>query len=255
MNPELVAEAVTPRTRAVVPVHLYGQLARSKRWQTLPRDSRSSRTQRSPKAPPGTAGFPAVWAPSPPPAPTLGKNLGAAGDAGAVTTDDAEIAHRVRLLGAHGSQAKYVHEVIGFNSRLDTVQAVVLRHKLRRLPDWNAARRAAAARYDAMLADVPGVVHPTTRANNIHVWHLYVIRVSDRDRVLLQLHEAGIGAALHYPWPVHLTEAFKYLNGGSGSFPIAEQAATELISLPMFPHITEAQQERVVSALRGGPLR
>ena len=144
---------------------------------------------------------------------------------------------------------KYEHDVLGVNSRLDTLQAVVLSAKLRRLAGWNAARRAAAARYDALLSDCGEVVRPRTLDGNEHVWHLYVVRVPDRDRVLKELHAAGIGAGIHYPVPVHLTAAFAGLGYAEGAFPVAERAARELLSLPLFPEITPAQQERVASAL------
>ena len=166
-----------------------------------------------------------------------------------MTTDDDAIARRVRLLGAHGSEVKYVHEVLGFNSRLDAIQAVVLGAKLRRLEAWNAARREAADRYAAMLGDVPGVTLPAVLPGNVAVWHLYVVRVPNRDVVLKSLHEAGVGAALHYPAPVHLSPAFAHLGYGPGDFPVSEQAADGLLSLPMFPHLTEGQQSRVAEAL------
>ena len=153
------------------------------------------------------------------------------------------------MIRDHGSPRKYEHEVVGVNSRLDTLQAVVLSAKLRRLADWNAARRAAAARYDALLSDCDAVVRPRTLDGNEHVWHLYVVRVPDRDRVLKELHSAGIGAGIHYPVPVHLTPAFAGLGYAQGAFPVAERTARELLSLPLFAEITAAQQERVVSVL------
>lgn len=250
MNPALVHEAVTSRTQAVIPVHLYGQIApvvevaAAAPGLPIVEDAAQSQGASWETHMSGSLGTVAATSFYP------GKNLGAAGDAGAVTTNDSEIARKVRLLGAHGSETKYVHETLGFNSRLDTIQAVVLRHKLRRLSEWNASRRAAATRYNAMLAETPGVILPTTRSGNVHVWHLYVVRVPNRDRVLAALHKDGIGAALHYPNPIHLTAAFRYLNQGAGCFPVTEQAASELLSLPMFPHITPDQQERVVRALR-----
>jgi dTDP-4-amino-4,6-dideoxygalactose transaminase len=140
-----------------------------------------------------------------------------------------------------------VHSSLGFNSRLDTLQAVVLSAKLRRLTAWNAARVAAADHYAELLAGVPGVVAPRTLPGNEHVWHLYVIRVADRDRILQHLRDNGIGAAIHYPVPVHLTEPFA--GAGAGAFPNAEQVAGEILSLPIYPGITRAQQERVVSVL------
>jgi dTDP-4-amino-4,6-dideoxygalactose transaminase len=180
-----------------------------------------------------------------------GKNLGAYGDAGAVTTDDAGVARAVRLLANHGSEVKYEHPVLGFNSRMDTLQAVVLRAKLRRLAAWNAERAAAAQRYAELLADVPGVRLPGVAPGNEHVWHLYVVRVPARDAVLADLAAARIGAGVHYPVPVHLTGAMTGAMAGSGpgDAPVAERAAGEILSLPVFPGITAAQQERVAEVL------
>ena len=241
--------AVTPRTRAVVPVHLYGQTVdvaglRAK----LPADVRivedAAQSQGASRdgQPAGSLGDLAATSFYP------GKNLGAYGDAGAVLTDDAELANRVRLLGSHGSPRKYEHPTLGFNSRLDTLQAVVLAANLRHLDAWNQARRVAAARYDALLAGLPGVVGPTVEAANLPVWHLYVVQVPERDRVLAELHAAGIGAAVHYPTPIHLTGAFPDL-GKAGDFPVAEALAQRILSLPLFPTITAGQQERVVEVL------
>lgn len=249
IDPAAVEAAVTPRTKAVVPVHLYGQIAPleliADRVGDVPLVEDAAQSQGATRhgAVSGSLGVVAATSFYP------GKNLGAAGDAGAVTSNDDDLARRVRLLSNHGSTTKYVHETLGFNSRLDAVQAVVLRHKLARLGDWNAARRTAADRYDAMLADVPTVRRPVVLDGNVPVWHLYVVRVPDRDRVLSALQSAGIGVALHYPFPVHLTEAFSELGYGAGSFPVAEKAAGELLSLPMFPHLSAGQQERVVEAL------
>jgi dTDP-4-amino-4,6-dideoxygalactose transaminase len=145
---------------------------------------------------------------------------------------------------------KYEHEVVGFNSRLDGLQAVVLRAKLARLAVWNSARRAAAARYDELLGGLD-VVRPVTLAGNEHVWHLYVVRVPGgrRDEVLARLNDAGIGAGIHYPAPVHLTPAFAHLGYGEGDFPHAEAAAGEILSLPLYPQITPDQQDAVVRTL------
>ena len=179
-----------------------------------------------------------------------GKNLGAAGDAGAIMTNDANIADLARNLGAHGSSAKYVHDRIGFNARLDAVQASVLRVKLRRLERWNQQRREAAERYDRLLGDLGQVRLPSVREGNIDVWHLYVVRVDDRERVAADLAEHGIATAVHYPTPVHLTAAYAGAGHPPGSFPVAERAAGEILSLPMFPHLTELQQLLVADALR-----
>ncbi|WP_406832186.1 DegT/DnrJ/EryC1/StrS family aminotransferase [Pedococcus sp. KACC 23699] len=251
IDPAAVGPVVTERTRAVVPVDLYGQVAP---FEQLPRviadrgiavveDAAQSQGATRHGRSAGTFGDAAATSFYP------GKNLGAYGDAGAVVTDDDRIAERVRLLGAHGSPAKYQHTLLGFNSRLDTLQAVVLRAKLRRLREWNEQRRRAAASYHAMLAGTPGLRLPATLPGNEPVWHLYVVRVARRDEVLARLHAEGIGAGIHYPVPVHLSPATADLGYAQGAFPVSEQAAHEILSLPMFPGITAAQQERVVDVL------
>lgn len=257
LDPGAVARAVTPRTQAIVPVHLFGQVAPVEQLHDLVRDlgvghdipivedaAQAQGAIRHGK-PAGGLGLVAATSFYP------GKNLGAAGDAGAVTTDDPEVARRVRLIAAHGSRVKYLHEEIGFNSRLDTVQAVVLRAKLARLEKWNDLRRRAADLYDRLLHDVPGVRLPATPPGTHPVWHLYVVRVADRDRVLAELQDAGVGAGVHYPTPVHLTPAYAGLGLGPGSCPVAESAAAELLSLPLHPHLTTAEQEHVVEVLAG----
>ena len=168
----------------------------------------------------------------------------------AVLTKDAAVAAKLRRLRNYGSERKYHHPEQGFNSRLDTLQAVVLSVKLRRLPDWTGARRCAAELYCEMLKGVDRVTLPGALPGNEHVWHLYVIRVPDRARVLSELHHAGVGASVHYPVPMHLGGAFAHLGLGPGSFPETEKAALEILSLPLYPGITESQQERVVEALR-----
>ena len=247
-----VETAVTPRTRAVIPVHLYGQAAPAERlapvaerfggWvvadaaqaQGAGRNGRSAAVLSHAAA---TSFYP-------------GKNLGAYGDAGAVVTDSDELAGRMRMIADHGTRRKYEHEVFGFNSRLDTLQAVVLSAKLRRLAGWNAGRRAAADRYHDLLAGVDEVVRPRTLAGNEHVWHLYVVRVPGRDRVLKELQAAGIGAGIHYPVPIHLAPAFAGLAYAEDSFPVAERHADQLLSLPIFAEITPEQQQRVVGTLK-----
>lgn len=252
IDPDMVAAAVTPRTQAIIPVHLFGQTAFVERLvpiaescgAAIVEDAAQSQGATRLGRQAGTLGLAAGTSFYP------GKNLGAAGDAGAVLTADGGVAARVRMLGAHGSEQKYRHEAIGMNSRLDTVQAVVLNAKLRRLASWNERRRRAAARYEELLADLPGARLPCTAPGNIDVWHLYVIRVAERNRVLDALNQAGIGAGVHYPVPVHLSPAYRHLGLGPGSFPIAEQAARAILSLPIFPHISGAQQRYVAEQLR-----
>jgi len=252
IDPESVARVVGPRTKAIVPVHLFGQTAPVERLVELAEscgaaiveDAAQSQGATRFDRPAGGLGLLAGTSFYP------GKNLGAAGDAGAVITNDAELADRVRTMAAHGSDRKYVHDVVGMNSRLDTVQAVVLSAKLRRLATWNEMRRTAANRYTEMLAGEPGITLPSTAEGNLDVWHLYVIRVRDRDRVLSELHDAGVGAGIHYPCPIHLTGAYQSLGIPVGSHPVTEAAANEILSLPLYPHITAAQQEFVADILR-----
>ncbi|MER7673533.1 DegT/DnrJ/EryC1/StrS family aminotransferase [Kitasatospora sp. NPDC096128] len=248
IDPDRVAAAL-PGAAALLPVHLFGQCAPMEALLELadgrPVVEDAAQSQGARRHGRGRYGRIAATSFYP------GKNLGGYGDAGAVLTDDDELAAAVRLIGDHGARDKYLHERFGFNSRMDALQAVVLRAKLRRLPDWNAARRAAAARYDRLLDGLPGVTPPGTAPGNEHVRHLYPVRIArGRDAVLGALRAAGIGAGVHYPVPVHLQPAFRPLGYGAGAFPVAERAAGELLSLPLHPHLTEAQQVRVVEVLR-----
>jgi dTDP-4-amino-4,6-dideoxygalactose transaminase len=248
---DAVEAALTPRTRAIIPVHLYGQAAPVERLLPLAEriegwiveDAAQSQGARRHGLRAGALGHAAATSFYP------GKNLGAYGDAGAILTSSSELAAAARMIRDHGSVHKYRHEVLGVNSRLDTLQAVVLSAKLRRLDEWNASRRAAAARYDALLSGCDSVVRPRTLPGNEHVWHLYVVRVPSRDVVLKNLQAAGIGAGIHYPIPIHLTPAFARLGFAEGAFPVTERAAPELLSLPLFAEITPEQQETVASAL------
>jgi dTDP-4-amino-4,6-dideoxygalactose transaminase/predicted dehydrogenase len=247
-----IAARIGPRTRAILAVDLFGQLPRYEELEELARDAglaliedaaqshgarRGNRVAGAFGAIAGTSFFP-------------GKNLGAYGDAGAITTDRDDLAERVRRLRNYGSDRKYHHPELGFNSRLDSLQAVVVRAKLERLPAWNESRRLAAQRYHELLSDLDGVALPGTRGRNEHVWHIYAVRVPFRDRVLAQLHALRIGAGVHYPVPIHLQGAFTRLGRGPGSFPVAERAAAEMISLPIYPGISIEQQVAVVDALR-----
>jgi dTDP-4-amino-4,6-dideoxygalactose transaminase len=246
-----VAAAVGPRTKAIVPVHLYGQLAPMRPLLEIAGDrihviedaaQSQGATQDGKRS--GSIGIAAATSFYP------GKNLGAYGDAGAVTTGDDEVAGRLRELRNHGGVRKYEHLEIGVNSRLDGLQAVVLSAKLERLDAWNDERRAAAAIYDEMLADLLNVTRPAVVAGNEHVWHLYVVRVPRRDEVVAALNDAGIGAGIHYPLPVHKLPAFAAMNFRAGGYPVAEAFADEILSLPIYPGITEGQQLRIVAELR-----
>jgi dTDP-4-amino-4,6-dideoxygalactose transaminase len=252
IDPQKVEERLSPRTRAVVPVHLYGQMApmqaladvlRRRDDVVVVEDAAQAHGARQAGRPAGGIGRAAGTSFYP------GKNLGAYGDAGAVLTNDDASARLVRMMRDHGSETKYRHEVRGWNCRLDTLQAAVLLAKLRRLRDWNEARAAAVRRYDTLLGGVDGVTRPETVPGNEHVWHLYVVQVSERDRVLSALTREGIGVGVHYPEPIHLRPAFADLGQGPGSFPVAERAAQHVLSLPMHPHLTEQHQKSVVDVL------
>lgn len=252
LDPPSAAKAIGPDTAGMVPVHLYGQLAPMtaladiavEHGVAVVEDGAQSHGATQCGSPAGTLGLAAAISFYP------GKNLGAYGDAGAVVTNSAALARKLRLLGDHGSERKYVHAELGFNSRLDALQAVVLRAKLRRLADWNERRRQAADRYHELLAGLDDVILPRTAPDNVHVWHLYVLQVPRRDHVLRVLQELGIQAAIHYPVPLHLLPAFRRYGYGPGDFPIAEAAADRILSLPLYPHITPTQQRAVADALR-----
>jgi dTDP-4-amino-4,6-dideoxygalactose transaminase len=251
IDPTKIEERITSRTKAIVPVHLYGQLApmqpvlelAGRHGLKVIEDAAQSQGADQGGRRAGAWGIAAATSFYP------GKNLGAYGDGGAVLTNSDAIADGLAKLRNHGGTVKYEHPELGFNSRLDTLQAVVLRAKLARLDAWNAQRRSAADRYSALLSHLDDVIMPATFPGNRHVWHLYVIRVSDRDRVLAELNASGIGAGIHYPVPLHLQGAYAHLGHGRGDFPVAEAAADGILSLPIFPGITAEQQQRVVDAL------
>jgi dTDP-4-amino-4,6-dideoxygalactose transaminase len=246
-----VARQINRRTRAILAVHLYGQMAAIEELKALAdeagvlllEDAAQAHGARRHKRGPANVGLAAATSFYP------SKNLGAYGDAGAVLTNSDDVAAAVRALRNYGSEIKHHHPRIGFNSRLDAIQAVVLRAKLKHLSSWNEARRQAAQRYDKLLSKLEAVTLPVTLPGNEHVWCSYVVRVPRRDSLLRKLNAAGIGAALHYPVPIHLHAAFQDLGYRRGAFPIAEAAAEQLLSLPLFPEITVEQQEYVASEL------
>lgn len=251
LDPTDVERKVTKKTRVIMPVHLFGQIAPMKPLLELARkhslsvveDAAQSQGAKQNGVSMGAFGIAAATSFYP------GKNLGAYGDAGAVVTNDEHIAKKVAALRNYGSEIKYFHPEIGFNSRLDTLQAVVLSAKLQHLDRWNEERRAAARRYDALLASVSGVALPQTLPGNEHNFHLYVVRVRERDSVLAKLKDAGVGAAIHYPLPIHFQGSMQKLGNKEGDFPVAEKAAKEILSLPLYPGITPEQQSQVVDAL------
>ena len=244
-----VERAITPRTKAIIPVHLYGQpadmdpilaVARKHKLYVI-EDACQAHGAEYKGRRCGSMGDIAAFSFYP------GKNLGAYGDGGAVTTTRADLAERVSLLRNHGQKVKYEHMVKGFNSRLDTLQAVVLRIKLRHLEQWNEARRRAAAKYDRLLAGTR-LVTPKVAPYAKPVFHLYVVQVPDRKKQQAAFDAANISHGIHYPIPVHLQPAFAELGYKLGSFPVTEALVSKIISLPMFPELTDSQIERVVGA-------
>ena len=180
-----------------------------------------------------------------------GKNLGACGEGGAVTTDDEQVAKTIKMLRDHGQAQKYYHDLEGYNGRLDAIQAAFLRVKLRHLDAWNETRRAAAARYGEVLSKIPGVIVPFESETSRAIYHLYVIRTKDRSELGDHLKSQGVFTGLHYPVPVHLQKCYREWGYGAGGFPVTERVCGEILSLPMFPGLTEDQQKRVAAGISG----
>ena len=245
-----IEAAITPRTKAIMPVHLYGQPADMDTIRAIARkhnlyvleDAAQASGARYKGRMAGSLGDAAAFSFYP------GKNLGAYSDGGAVTTNDADIAEKIRLLRNIGQKVKYFHEIKGFNNRLDTMQAAVLGVKLPYLNDWNASRRRAAATYADLLVDLP-IITPTTADYAEHIFHLYVVRVSDREALMEHLKKAGIATGLHYPIPIHLQPAYAELGYKRGDFPITEAYAETIVSLPIFPELDDEKVAYVANAI------
>lgn len=253
IDPHQVAQRLTTRTRAVIAVHLYGRLAPMNELVDLLSERGNGRSvlliedaAQAQGARRGAQGI-GSWSVAAATSFYPGKNLGAYGDAGAVVTDDPALAERIRTIANHGSRRRYEHEILGGNSRLDALQAVVLHAKLPSLDRWNQARRAAAQCYDALLSEHPQVGRPPVGTTDDHVWHLYTVRVPHRDAVLAELQAKGVGAGVHYPVPVHRCAPFA--ESAPWGCPVAEQAAAELLSLPLHPHLDVDTQQYVVDTL------
>ena len=252
MDPAQVEAATTLRTQAIIPVHIFGQMADmdailsiARRYGTpVIEDACQAHGAEYKGRKAGSVGVAGCFSFYP------GKNLGAFGEAGAVTTDDPELRTKIQVLRDHGQAAKYLHSTIGWNARMDGIQAAVLSVKLRRLTAANAARRANAKLYDEYLADEPRVIRPTVAEHNLHAYHIYAVRVQDRDGVLQRMAARGVNCAIHYPVPIHLQKAYSFLRLGPGSFPVAERCAQEFLSLPMYPELRPEQIKFVVDALK-----
>jgi len=246
-----VEASISARTGAVIPVHLYGQVAEmdplirvaGRKGLKIVEDACQAHGATYKGRRCGSLGEAGCFSFYP------AKNLGAFGDGGAIVTSDPALAQNVRLLRNYGSAVKYVHEVQGDNSRLDALQAAVLRVKLRRLEDWNASRRRIASRYSEEMGDLP-VKLPHVSADSQHVFHLYVIQVDRRDQFLKVMQSSDIDCGIHYPRPIHLQPAYARLGYDRGSFPVSESIAERLVSLPIYPEMTDDQVGQVVQAVR-----
>lgn len=252
LDPERVEAAVTPRSRVLLPVHLYGQscqmedlgsIAEKYHLDILEDSAQMHLRGRSPMANPNLRVISAYsFYPT--------KNLGALGDAGAVVTHDADLADKVRVLRNYGSRKRYYNEVIGQNSRMDPLQAAFLKVKLAVLEDWNARRERIAAYYCETLAGLPGLTLPHAAQGAVHGWHIFAVRHTNRDALQAHLTQAGIGTLVHYPVPPHLSEAYRHLGWQHGDFPISEKLAETELSLPIGPHLSMEQAEAVARAIR-----
>lgn len=251
MDTTRLEAAITPRTKAVMPVHLFGQMAdmdpilaiARKHGLFVVEDAAQAHgaTYRGKAA--GTSSDAACFSFYP------GKNLGAMGEAGAVVTRDPAFARKMAMIRDHGQSRKYHHVLVGWNCRMDGIQAAVLKLKLRGLDANNAKRRGIAARYSAEMAGFPGIRLPDCHPRGVHVHHVYAVRVPNRSDFMEQLQQRGISTAIHYPIPVHLQDAYCDLGLGKGDFPIAERCADELVSLPMFPELDDSQVSAVIEAV------
>lgn len=262
LDVQQVAAAITPQTKAIIPVHLFGQpvdmkplmaIAQSHNIAVIEDCAQSTGATRDNQKV-GSIGHFGCFSFYPT------KNLGACGDGGAITTNDPALAAKVRIIKEHGQKNRYQYEEIGVNSRLDAIQAVILQIKLRYLDKWNQQRQAIAAYYQQFLTQIPGIIAPQELAGGVSVWNQYTIRVlsegnngataTHRDSVRNQLQEKGIGSMVYYPYPLHLQPAYQHLGYQPGQLPVAEQICHEVLSLPMFPELTPQQQDKVIYALK-----
>jgi dTDP-4-amino-4,6-dideoxygalactose transaminase len=252
MDPEELKKAITPRTRAIIPVHLFGQMAdmdpimevARQRGVPVIEDACQAHGAEYKGRRAGSIGRAGAFSFYP------GKNLGACGEAGAIVTNDSEMAQKMRILRDHGQEKKYFHSVVGWNARMDGIQGAILSVKLKHLEDWNERRRQNARKYGELFGRVAGVISPTEARGNRHIYHVYAIRVQGRDSLMTRLKEAGVNCAIHYPVPIHLQKAYECLKLAKGSLPIAERCAEEFLSLPMFPELNQEQIAHVCSSLR-----
>jgi dTDP-4-amino-4,6-dideoxygalactose transaminase len=250
IDPARIEEAITPSTKAIIAVHLYGhpcemqeilRIARKHNLKVIEDAAQAHGAELHGKRI-GSHGDAVAWSFYP------SKNLGALGDAGAVTTNDADLAKRLKMWRNYGSSVRYVNEVAGYNNRLEELHAAILRVKIQKLDEWNRRRETLAARYQSAFAQT-GLTLPVLRPGARHAWHLYTIRHPHRDRIQQSLEHSGIGTLIHYPIPPHLQKAYSESQVAKHSYPISERIHRETLSLPLGPHLTIAQQDRVIETL------
>lgn len=252
IDPELIEKAITSKTKAIIPVHLYGQMAEMDSIMEIARarglyvieDACQAHGAEYKGRRAGSIGDAGCFSFYP------GKNLGAYGEAGAVVTNITELAENIRVFRDHGQKQKYYHSIIGWNARMDGFQGAVLSVKLKLLSEWNESRRKNAQLYNNLLSDVEGVITPTEAEYAKHVYHIYAIRAKNRDALINALARKDVFCGIHYPVSLHLQDAYKPLGYSKGSFPVAERCAGELVSLPMFSELTQEQIEKVVKEIR-----
>jgi dTDP-4-amino-4,6-dideoxygalactose transaminase len=252
MDPAGLEAAITEKTKAIIPVHLFGQPAEMDPILRIARehdlfvieDAAQAHGAEYNGKKTGTMGDVGCFSFYP------GKNLGAFGEAGAVVTNDENLAETIRILRDHGQASKYHHKLIGWNCRMDGIQAAVLKIKLAYLERGNLLRRTHAILYNGLLREVEELITPAEAPKTRHVYHVYAVRTTDRDEMMWNLQEQGIGCAIHYPIPIHLQKAYRDLGYEKGAFPVSERLAREFISLPMFPELSDAQITVVASALK-----
>jgi len=243
MNPDLLEAAITPKTKAIIPVHLFGQTAdmdpimdiAKKHNLYVIEDACQAHGSEYKRKRAGSIGDAGAFSFYP------GKNLGAYGEAGAIVTNNDDLTSKTKMFRDHGQARKYYHGMIGWNARMDGIQGAILSTKLKHLESWTEARRKNASLYNELLSNVDGIITPREADYTRHVYHIYAIRVQNRDELIEKLAEKEIFCGIHYPVPLHLQEAYNFLGLNKGSFPVAEKCASEFVSLPMFPELTEAQ--------------
>lgn len=253
MDAGFLEDAISARTKAIIPVHLFGQCAdmdpilEIARRHGIPviEDACQAHGALYKGRKAGTMGVAGAFSFYP------GKNLGALGEAGGIVTNDKNLAARIQVFRDHGQHRKYYHSQIGWNARMDGIQGAVLSIKLKQLENSNVRRHTHGLRYDQLLGNCEEVITPFEAPHNRHVYHVYATRVQNRDQVLQAMEERGVACAIHYPVPIHLQEAYRFLGHGEGSFPVAERCAREFLSLPMYPELTKQQLETVVQELKG----